>query len=220
MRFLLPLAALALIAAPPAAACSRVPGYRVPTNMELVQQADLILLARVSEGDVDPDGPAEARIAIEPLYALKGAAPAGPLTLAGMVATEADAALSNPYEFDEAHPQSYAGACIRYAFPRGSRVLFFLSEQDGHWRPAGGPFSRWAEDALSDDAPWLELVRFYLEVSLLADDEREAALAKRRDLWRGFTDDPVAQLLAADIDRQLAGPRQPLREGLPPAPAD
>jgi hypothetical protein len=30
----------------------------------------------------------------------------------------------------------------------------------------------------------------------------------------------VAQLIATDIDRQLAGPNKPLREDLPPAPDD
>lgn len=118
----------------------------------------------------------------------------------------------------DAHPQSLAGACVRYVFPRGSRILFFLDRQDGGWQPAGGPFSRWAEDVLTDDAPWLQAVRFYIAVARLPEADRAAALTARRDELGALGDDPVAQLIAADIDRQLAGPNAPLREELPQPP--
>ena len=211
MRFLLAFAALALFAAPPAAACSPAPGYRVPTNSELVQQADLILLATVSPGDSEPDSTPEQQIALHPVAALKGRMPDGPLAISAMIATDAEALLSNPYDLEYAHPQSITGSCNRYAFPSGSRVLFFLTWEGDHWRAAGGPFSRWAEDVLTDDAPWLQVVRFYLEVAALPEADRAAALIARRAAWGAMVDDPVAQLMALDIDRQLAGPNPPLR---------
>lgn len=212
----LALTALALLAAPlPAAACSVAAGYRIPTNMELVESADLILLATVSEGEAASDDAAEPRIDIQPLAALKGEMPAEPLTLTGMIATGADPLLSNPYELREAHPQSFAGGCFRYEFPRGSRVLFFLSQRDGHWGAAGGPFSRWAEDTLSDEAPWLQVVRLYAEAAGLPAADRAAYLTARRAEYGAEGNNPVAQLIAADIDRQLAGPNPPLRGELP-----
>lgn len=221
MRFLsLPLVALACFVAQPAAACSPVPGYRVPTNMELVEQADLILLATVSAGDFEPDTAPTQQIAVTPVAALKGQLPDAPLALSGMIATDAEALLSNPYELNEAHPQSYTGSCTRYAFPSGTRILFFLGREDGFWREAGGPFSRWAEDVLTDDAPWLTLVRFYVEVAALPASERATALTAKRAEYGAKGDDPVAQLMAQDIDRQLAGPNPPLREELPPPPAE
>ncbi|OWQ95200.1 hypothetical protein [Sphingopyxis witflariensis] len=216
MRIPLTLVALALLTAPlPAVACSVVPGYRVPTNMELVESADLILLATVSDGDFAPDSTSEQQIQIQPVAALKGAMPAEPLAMPGMIAAGADALLSNPYELKEAHPQSLAGACARYMFPRGSRVLFFLSWQDDHWRAAGGPFSRWAEDVLTDEAPWLQVVRIYAEAAGLPATERIAYLTARRAEYGAEDDNPMAQLIAADIDRQLAGPNAPLNEELP-----
>lgn len=216
MQHLLPFVGLALLAAPiPAAACSVAPGYRVPTNFELVEGADLILLGTVTDGDFEPDGNEQQLIAVEPVAALKGAMPTGPIALPAMIATGAELQLSNPYELKEAHPQSLAGACIRYAFPRGSRVLFFLDRTDGAWHPAGDAFSRWAEDVLTDDAPWLQAVRFYVEVAKLPEEERGAALTARRDELGALGDDPVAQLLAADIDRQLAGPDAPFRDEQP-----
>ncbi|MDO9368047.1 MAG: hypothetical protein Q7T68_05705 [Sphingopyxis sp.] len=219
MRTFLALAGLALLAAPlPAAACSAVPGYRVPTNMELVERAELILLGTVTDGDFAPDSMPEQMIAVEPAEALKGTMPTGPIALPASIAAGGDLLLSNPYELKEAHPQSFAGACTRYAFPRGSRVLFFLDRQDGAWREAGGPFSRWAEDVLTDDAPWLQAIRFYVDVAKLPEDERIAALTARRNELGALGNDPVAQLLALDIDRQLAGPNAPLRDELPPVP--
>ena len=219
MRPLTLLAAAAFLAAPlPALACSVVPGYRVPTNIELVERADLILLGTVGDGEFEPDGPPEQRIAVNPVEALKGATPSGSLLLSAMIATDAERQLSNPYELKQAHPQSFAGACTRYAFPRGSRVLFFLDRQEGVWHQAGGPFSRWAEDVLTDDAPWLQAVRFYIAVTKLPEADRAAALVARRDELGALGDDPVAQLIAADIDRQLAGPNAPLDDALPLAP--
>lgn len=219
MRALPLLLAAVLLAAPLRVfACSVAPGYRVPTNLELVERADLILLGTVADGDVAPGSTPQQMIAVEPVEALKGAMPSGPIALPAMIASDADMQLSNPYELQDAHPQSLAGACVRYVFPRGSRVLFFLDREDGVWREAGGPFSRWAEDVLTDDAPWLQAVRFYLEVAKLPEEDRPAALAARRDELGALGDDPVAQLLAADIDRQLAGPNPPRRDELPPAP--
>ncbi|QCB53661.1 hypothetical protein E5675_03885 [Sphingopyxis sp. PAMC25046] len=215
MRSLLSLAALALVAAPLSAyACSIAPGYRVPTNMELVEDADLILLGTVTAGDSDDTG--QQMIAIKPVEALKGAMPSAPIALPAMIATDRAAQLSNPYELKQAHPQSLAGACVRYIFPRGSRVLFFLDRQDSEWQVSGGPFSPWAEDVLTDDAPWLQTVRFYIAVAKLPEAERAAALAARREELAAIDDDPVAQLIAADIGRQLEGPNAPLRDALPP----
>lgn len=219
MRFSAAFVASLLLAMPlPAIACSVAPGYRVPTNIELVADADLILLATVTEGDPAPDAITEQRIAVEPLAAIKGDLPAGPLEMPGWIASGAEAVLSNPYELQDAHPQSLAGACHRMSFPRGSRVLFLLKWEGDHWRAAGGPFSRWAEDVLSDEAPWLQVVRLYAEAEALPASDRTAYLTARRDELSAERDNPVAQLIAADIARQLAGPSAPLREGLPPAP--
>lgn len=116
--------------------------------------------------------------------------------------------LSNPYELNQAHPLSYIGACIRYMFPAGTTALFFLERApDGEgWRPSGGPFSRWAEDVLVEDAPWLRLTRFYAEVAAAPEGERTALLEAEPARLAALAEDPVAQLMAADIARQLEGP--------------
>ena len=218
MRFLLTFAALTAILAPPATACSPAPGARIPTNIELVDRSDLILVGTVTGGTSDFDA-GEWNIVITPVAALKGILPQGEVTLDAMIAPDPESALlSNPYDLAMAHPQAMAGACNRYAFPLGSRVLFFLQKDGDGWAPANGLFARWAEDVLTDDAPWLAATKYYVAVQAMPEAERNAALTARRDELRGQRRDPVAQLLADDIDRQLAGPNPPLRDELPPLP--
>ena len=220
MNRLLTLAAAALLAAPlPALACSVAPGYRVPTNIELVESADLILLATVDGGTpMDAiDDPDTMRIDITPVASIKGDRAAAPTTLPIALAPAPLAMLSHPYDLENAHPLSMGG-CIRYMVSKGSRVLFFLKRSDNGWEPAGGPFSRWAEDVLTDDAPWLQVARLYAEAVALPASDRTAYLTARRDEYAAERDNPVSQLIAADIARQLAGPNAPLRDELPPAP--
>lgn len=223
MRILFSLAAAVLVAAPlPAAACSVAADYRIPTNLELVESADLILLATVDSGTAMDaiDDPDAMRIDITPVASIKGDIAAAPTTLPIALAPARLAIPSHPYDLENAHPLSQIGGCIRYMVPKGSRVLFFLNRSDDGWAPAGEPFSRWAEDVLTDDAPWLQIVRLYAEAAALPAGDRAPYLTARRDEYGAHRDDPVAQLIAADIARQLAGPNPPLRGELPPAPDD
>ncbi|MEO6386865.1 MAG: hypothetical protein ABIT16_09000, partial [Croceibacterium sp.] len=116
------------------------------------------------------------------------------------------------------HPSAYGGACIRREFAPGAIVLFFLDRRDGEWVPAGGAFSRWAEDLADVDAPWLQLTRFYARVAALPDGDRAEALEDERDALLARIDEPVAQAMGADIARQLDGPSALLRAELLPAP--
>src|SRR5690606_19078232 len=85
-RLALGVAAAALAAAAvPAAACTPAPGYEVPSNLELVRQADAILLARVVGGTAaSPSDPAGGSIVLRPAEALKGELPPGDVMLSGM----------------------------------------------------------------------------------------------------------------------------------------
>jgi hypothetical protein len=207
------LAAALAFAAVPVAACSPGPGFRPLTNLELAAAAPTIVLAQVVAGALDEGGdPFRSTITIRPLEALKGALPEGDIALAGMMLTR-DAGpelgmVSNPYEFERAHPGSYAGACTRFVFPLGTTALFFLrTDHEGYWAPAGAAFSRWAEDVPGRDAPWVALVRLYVRAAALPEGERAALLESERSAMLARADDPVAQLMAADVSRQLAPPQ-------------
>ncbi len=205
------LAGLALaLAGSPAAACTLASDYRVPSNRELAGAAEAIALARVTAGALDPGGdPFESTITLHPLETLKGAVPAGDFPLYGMMLSrDADPKLgmvSDPTEFERPHPVSYIGACVRFIFPLGTTALFFLRRDEaGRWVPAGGAFSRWAEDVPGRDAPWVMLARLYARAAALSEPERRALLESERAALRQRGDDPVAQRMAADVARQVA----------------
>src|SRR5687768_1387760 len=76
------LLALALVHAAPALACSVADGYRIPTNFELVQEAELIVVGRIVSGPDEATG-IEPQVLIEPVRVLKGTVPPAPLMLIG-----------------------------------------------------------------------------------------------------------------------------------------
>lgn len=214
-------AGLALLFASPSPvlACTPAPGYRVPTNLELAEQANLIVIGEVvgvapaPDPDITDD-PLAAGIAVQPIAALKGLMPAGNIVLRGMAlaspARPDEALRSDPNELTDAHPLSLTGACIRRVFAQGARILFFLGRQGGEWVPAGGPFSRWAEDVANRDTPWAQLALLYGHASLLEPDERQAMLQDQLEALQARQNSTVALAMAGDIERQLAGPNEPL----------
>lgn len=209
MHTLIPcaLALASVAAATPALACSVARDYRVPTNLELVEGADLIVIGTVESGPADRAAMVDTAMVVRPIVALKGAMPSGMIRLTGTVGTSNSSVPSDPRELQRAHPSAYGGSCTRSAFEPGATVLFFLEYRDGVLRHANPPFSRWAEDVASADAPWAKAVGIYVKVAALPADRRAAALIAERDALLARKDDADAQLIAADIQRQLAGPK-------------
>jgi len=209
LRILVPLTALLGFGfIPGAQACSVVPGYRVPTNLELADRAEAIFVGKVENGKGEPSPGAAAQVRV--ISVLKGSVPESNITLRGFsLAPDRFAVLSNPYELQGAHPLSYIGGCVRYMLPLGTTALFFVQREKGNWVPAGYPFARIAEDVPDADAPWVRLVALYVRATALPESERRAMLEAERDRLRAMPADPVSRLMAADIDRQLAGPNRP-----------
>src|SRR5688500_13435921 len=208
-------AAVALACAPGlAAACSPGPGFRVPTNLELAGHAETIVLARVTGQHQDERGRPTA-VVITPIAAIKGELPQGDIALAGMSLAEGERAVpSRPFELERPHPDAYSGACIRTRFALGTTTLFFLrTGHEGMWAPAGTAFSRWAEDVPDAESPWVQLPRLYTVAAGLPADDRAPFLEDEREALLARTGEPIAQLMADDIARQIAGPAP-----LPPDP--
>ena len=203
-----------LLAAAPAAACSVAPTYRVPTNLELTQRADMILLG-IAESDVESAGDfGDREVVVRPTVLLKGDALPAEVRIRGHLDDDPRlVAASNPRDLFNPNPGALIGGCTRYIFRRGMLLLLFLERDDeGRLRLAPHPFARSAEDVPSPDAPWVRAVRLYAEIAALPEAERRPALTARRDALRAETGDPDAALLAADIDRQLRRRRIPPRD--------
>lgn len=220
-RFLLAFALAAALSGEAANACSVDDSYRVPTNLELTAEADVILLARIESGSTGIDGP-DMVMTVTPIELLKGQIPLGqPLKLPGAIAEPRFSVLSNPLQLEQAHPLAYIGGCTRYMFVRGATVLFFLNsagnaykgrdvppEAQGMLHPAGGAFSRWAEDVLSAASPWVRATRLYINAAALPSDQQKRMLAAEQDKLRA-AGDQESRVIAEDIGRQLAGPNKP-----------
>ena len=221
----------ALLAGPGAAfACSVTADYRVPTNLELAAGANTIVLGQVvgaAEAQAEPGEALSEAIEVRPLAALKGLMPGETLLLPGMAlappgAPDTDAA--GPVDFAAPHPEALAGSCIRRTFAPGATVLFFLARENGGWAPAGGPFSRWAEDVAGPDDPWVQLATLYARAARVPSAEREALLQDQLEALQARIDaepddDPAVLAMATDLERAMAAPGFPGLRGRPPEPA-
>lgn len=212
--------ALALFAAPAAYACSVAPGYRVPTTLELVEQSDAIIVAQPFDQWTAADG--EPQIRFASLAVLKRASGGNDgrdrifVDIPGVLEPETSVARSSdPRELVRAHPEAYEGGCVRMTFHPKNWVLLFLRRDGDGYRAISYPFARTAEDTALPDSRWLKAVREYIAIAALPPAARRARMEVRRKLLR-VRRDRDSRAIAADLDRELAGPRKPLREPLPP----
>ncbi len=202
------LALLAMWLMPAASwACSPVEGYRTPTNFELVQKADLIVLARIVSGPEDMSG-LRPEIAIEPVRVLKGTLPADPLRLMGSLKWNEKTIPSMPTPLAASHFSAGMGACVRIFYPRAALVLAMFQRTPADRKadfpysmsPLFEPFARSAEDVESEDGVWVKAVQAYvaLQASVDAGHVREAADRMRIELG-ARVGDLAAQAMADDL---------------------
>lgn len=208
-----PGAFLALLLPIEAFACSPVREYRVPTNIELLDTAQLVVLATVNEGPERCEGDGRRRycfssIALSPMLELKGEAPEE-LTVEGTL-TGRDGAAAEPAftGLDRPHPSSLWGACIRQAYAEGTTVLAMFDLRDGQWSQLQYPFARAVEDVEGPDALWVRAAQLYLSILRSTPrDELADAFATERERQLALTGDAGAQAIADDIARYLAAVR-------------
>ncbi len=153
-RFVAPLLAALAFAAPEAAfACSPLPGYYRPSSFELVEEADAIVVARVTGRP--------ARFVVE--RTIKGQAPDRIVTEPMLRRGQAP---SDPDAVGVAHPSSFDGGCTRYNFrPDGVYLLFLERARDtGGMRVATYPFTPVAEDYYGPTSPWARTIDAYLKI--------------------------------------------------------
>lgn len=203
--------ALLLATASPAAACSPMRGYRVPTSLELAERADMILLGTAESHVPNVGEYGLGSVVIRPVALLKGQSLPADLRIRGYLSDDPRRVVaSDPRDLLSSNPGAMTGGCTRYIFKRGMLLLLFLErDSEGRLDLAGYPFARSAEDVPSPDALWVRAVRLYVEIAALPEAGRRAALVARRDALRAQTGDADAALLAEDIDRQLSHRRIP-----------
>jgi hypothetical protein len=188
-------------------ACTPAPGYRVPTNFELVQRADLIVIAQVDwgpEGSITR-GASSDLVRIGPMQVLKGVLPKEPLDVPGMVSSADGKAFEPaPTPLTTSHFSTRLGACTRQYYAKGNLVLAMFEKKGDRLRPIAAPFARAIEDVESYDSLWVRTARRYVELQQRArGDALLRTVTAERDRLRAQTSDGEAQAVAADLTAWL-----------------
>lgn len=190
----------------PILACTPAPGYRIPTNLELVAQADVIAIARVRSGPnvsaIKPSVMEYPTAKFDLLRLLRGRTRNTRVEEEGLFLMKSPAGLSNPRELRFAHPSAYMGYCTRSFFVSGSTVLLFLQRDGaGKLHIMDLPFARVSEDVQGDGSLWLKAVREYLAMSALSKGQWAAALQARQEVLRHSRTDRDAIAIAENMAR-------------------
>lgn len=200
--------AVGLAAGAPVAsqACSPVQGYVRPSNFELVQIADAIVVAQPVGQEQVPGGDRfDRKVRFRITQTLKGQA-AGQIEVSGLMLGRTQP--SDPREIVFSHPEGHMGPCNRMTLSKGASYVLFLKARGPGYVTLGYPFSRVSEDYAGEDALWTRTIRTYLRVQ-----NGEAPMAQltaleaiRDGLLDKATPSHDALALAADIDQHLGAP--------------
>lgn len=197
-------AALALAAGSAAQACSPAYGYVRPSNFELVQIADAIVVATpVSAPPLAREGSLrEAPMRLRVSETLKGDL-AGEIEVEGLLMGRT--VRSDPDDVTFSHPEGHNGPCNRMTLAKGGSYLLLLGHRGERLGPLPFAFSRVNEDYAGPDSPWSRMVRTYLDIQrdpdAMARLARLEALKAQLDAKPGKT--PYETALARDIGGHL-----------------
>lgn len=199
-----------------AQACSVRAPYRTPTTLQLVEQADTIVLARVVDGGPYPYedfARMGGRLAsLVPFATLKGGYSEQPVIFNEATLELPGAGLravpSDPRNLVDANPDAFSGSCNRTVFRENMIVVAFLRRDGSRFVPFAPPFSRALEDVPTATALWVKAVRIYAAVAAKPKSSRQAEMRRQRDSLQLNINDPDDRLLALELDRALRTPEK------------
>ncbi|MEI9851585.1 MAG: hypothetical protein WDN24_12905 [Sphingomonas sp.] len=198
MRNLFLAATLLLLSAPSALACKVEANYRVPTNFELVEAADVIVLARVEE--LKKNDPARlTHVALKPGRTLKGTPPGAAIAVPG---TSTGTPEVTP--LDKANKSVGWGSCARSTYTRGTLVIAMFEQAPDGLHPLSFPFARTIEDVDSRIGLWVRAVEVYVKLAQVPAGQRRAAIEAEVKRLDYDLDDRTASLaIAKDLRAYL-----------------
>jgi hypothetical protein len=208
------LAVAAVSTATPSNACSMMPGYKVPTNLELAAAADTIVVTVVT-GERAGSDRWSGTLLTHPITLLKGASLPDLVEVTGAtIANDPNMARmvvpSAPRELRAPNPGAMIGGCVRYIFSKGMKLVLFLKRDEaGKLIPFRSSFSRDAEDVVDENALWVKAVREYAAISLTPKSQWKSELRKRTVALGATASDVDAQAIAKDMEIELSGKRRP-----------
>jgi hypothetical protein len=138
-----------------AVACSVTDTYVRPTNFELVQMADAIVVARA----VDEADASSVRFRVATI--LKGEAPE---FVSLSWARLGRSIPSDRNSIDMSNEEGHMGPCNRTTFARGGEYVLFLQRNGDELFQIGIPFSRINEDYDGPNGLWTRVIRAYVDI--------------------------------------------------------
>ncbi|WP_299321389.1 hypothetical protein [Parasphingopyxis sp.] len=188
----------------PVWACSMPDDYRIPTNLQLVEEADLIVLGRTGSGPEEGSEPGlDDFVLLELIEILKGPPPSEPLRVFGRTDWNGQPIPPLPSSLGEAHFSVGLGACVRVFYPENQLVVaMFVNTPEG-LRQIGNSWAREIEDVESEDDIWVQAIHEYLGlISFDEASERERAIRQRQSELM-LQADVASHAIALDLDRHL-----------------
>jgi len=195
---LLAVLALAPPAWEPASACSLVEEYVRPSDFELVQIADAVVVA-TARGAGRSEG-AVGTVRFEVGERLKGGAAPQVEVYGDEPPSRQPGAILVGYR-----PEGHQGVCDMRMFRTGHRYLLFLERMpDGRMR-AEHAFSRADEDYSGRRDPWVAMIRRYAALQAKAPPMEQIAILERMlETGRDSSGAPVSREEASGITEHLA----------------
>ena len=194
-------ASCGLLFATSALGCSTEPGYRAPTNIELIERADLVILARVISASASKE---DGTVQLRPLSVMKGSSPRRLSVIGGTHDESGKPYAPTPTGLNEPHPSTRWGACIRQAYAPGALVIAMFSKTPAGYRQLNFSFARSIEDVEGPNAVWVQAARLYTQALRQKNRtaRRHALLQQQRRLERLWFN-PTARAITGDIAHHL-----------------
>jgi hypothetical protein len=178
-------------------------------EFELVRDADLVVVARLSEQAtiIDEEDPVRI-LSVIPVRTLKGNLPDVELSIEGFLEysrrNRKVVGEPNFTDLSTVNPNVMTGGCTRYLYARGALVVLMFKRFDSSWQQFAPTFSRASEDVEdSVDSVWVQAVTLYAAIAMRPAAEQKTALAEgMRTLQASGSAADI--LIAQDIERTLA----------------
>lgn len=183
-----------LLFAPSAIACSPGLGYVRPSNFELVQLADVIVVATARDQILGRGGEG---VSFRVTRTLKGEVPAN-FEIHHLIL--GNARRSDPSQIAEPNEEAYMGPCTRMTLAKGrSYVMFLERDKDGALWQISYPFTRVNEDYAGPNALWTQTIQTYVNLQRRFDAMEQ--LNQLESLMKSKATERArdSKLLAADI---------------------
>ncbi len=181
----------------PADACSVTPTFIAPTNVELVADAERIVVATVKGAA----GAEEVELEVTKVIKGIGLAAGDVIRVRGALIRYRGA--SKPGDFSRARPGAYAGSCTAWDYAVGKRYVMLLKQYGGGWDTMGVPFARVNEEA---EPIWLRAVEEYTRIAALDPAKRRPALDALVARGKAKKASAADKAIAADVALHLVTP--------------